>query len=305
MMSKKYRNKNWLIQKHIQDGLSITEMANLCHVSNTPILYWMQKLDIKHRNQAEAMKLGRMREKMSRIKRGHHPMEEHKRKISQTHISLDLQRNGKREYQEREWLYQKYIIEKLSMRKIRQLCHVNSDTIIQRWLKRFNIAIRSKSEATKSYYKKNPEAKMVGAKNPNYGRPLSGAQRVAISKISKSNWLNNEYKNKVLTSCEKRPTKPEKIFDEMTPPNIRYVGNRAYWKTLLDGSHKNPDFKVTGQKKLIEIWGNYWHKNHDPQGLINQYKQIGYDCLIFWENEIYHHPALILEKVREFLKGTA
>ena len=56
-------------------------------------------------------------------------------------------------YQNREWLYQKYIIEELSTIKIAKLCKCSKTTIINQ-IKYFNILIRSHSEAVLSRYKK-------------------------------------------------------------------------------------------------------------------------------------------------------
>ena len=40
------------------------------------------------------------------------------------------------------------------------------------------------------------------------------------------------------------------------------------------------------QKKVIEVFGRYWHKNDSPMQLIEQYKLAGWHCLVFWEDEI-------------------
>ena len=43
---------------------------------------------------------------------------------------------------------------------------------------------------------------------------------------------------------------------------------------------------INGQKKCIELYGNYWHKNDNPQDRIDLFKQFGYDTLIIWEHEL-------------------
>jgi len=49
----------------------------------------------------------------------------------------------------------------------------------------------------------------------------------------------------------------------------------------------NPDFtNCNGQKKVIEIFGVYWHKDENPIDRINKYKEFGFDCLVLWENEL-------------------
>lgn len=49
-------------------------------------------------------------------------------------------------YRNRKWLYNKYINEKLSSNKIAKICNVNTQTICD-WLRKYNIPIRSRSEA--------------------------------------------------------------------------------------------------------------------------------------------------------------
>lgn len=160
----------------------------------------------------------------------------------------------------------------------------------------------------KLYQNKDFKIKMrtchIGEKNGMFGKHHNKETRNKIgtkNKVNTSiNWKNSNYAKKVLKALEKRPTNPEKLFDEMTPDSIRYVGNRAWWRLLPNGRYKNPDFKVTGQNKVIEIFGDYWHRNDDFQELIDLYKQIGLGCLIIWESEIYNQPKSILEKVNAF-----
>jgi len=118
------------------------------------------------------------------------------------------------------------------------------------------------------------------------------------------NWLYHEYIINELSAAKIASIcKPEKILDDITPNSIRYVGNRMWWRKLPNGKYKNPDFKVTGQNKVIEVFGKYWHKNDETKELIDLYKQIGIDCLIFWENEIYNQQDLIKDKIEKFIEA--
>lgn len=54
-------------------------------------------------------------------------------------------------YHDREWLQEKYIVEKLSMRKIAKLCG-SSTTIVHKYLNTYNIPIRTISDARKLPY---------------------------------------------------------------------------------------------------------------------------------------------------------
>jgi len=50
-------------------------------------------------------------------------------------------------YKNKNWLYQKYIVEELSSTKIAKICKCSSITI-RNWLNKYNIRIRTKSEIT-------------------------------------------------------------------------------------------------------------------------------------------------------------
>jgi G:T-mismatch repair DNA endonuclease (very short patch repair protein) len=137
---------------------------------------------------------------------------------------------------------------------------------------------------------------------------LNPAHREKMSKQTKEQWLDPEYRAKVLKAISQSPNKPETILNQLTPTEVRYVGNRSWWcriKLLVDGEYvtksKNPDFKITGQKKVIELYGNFWHKNDNPEDLINAYKAIGYDCLVIWESEIYNELELTIERISQFM----
>lgn len=54
---------------------------------------------------------------------------------------------------------------------------------------------------------------------------------------------------------------------------------------ILEG--KIPDFiNINGQKKIIELFGNYWHKEGDEQTRKEYFNKYGYETLIIWEEEM-------------------
>jgi hypothetical protein len=93
-------------------------------------------------------------------------------------------------------------------------------------------------------------------------------------------------------SRDGRQTKPEKrvqtIIDFMFSPFVvyQYTGNRKFWVTLKNGKHRNPDFTCSSLGKIIEVFGRYWHRNDDPAQVITQYREVGWDCLIIWDDEV-------------------
>lgn len=56
---------------------------------------------------------------------------------------------------------------------------------------------------------------------------------------------------------------------------------------LLVVKGKIPDFvNVVGKRKVIELFGDYWHRGEDPSLRIQLFRDVGYDALIVWEREL-------------------
>ena len=108
-----YKNEEWLKEKYLEDKISTIQIGKLCGETKHTIRYWLKKYDINRRNINE------------------------RRDILYKKYSL---------YGDKDWLYTKYIKEKLSIPTIAKLCNVDSLTIF-RWLKRYNIPRRSNMEA--------------------------------------------------------------------------------------------------------------------------------------------------------------
>jgi LmbE family N-acetylglucosaminyl deacetylase len=77
---------------------------------------------------------------------------------------------------------------------------------------------------------------------------------------------------------------------------IEFVGNRKFWV-----GDKNPDFIVKGTRKLIEIYGNYWHTKEEEKERVKYFEDRGYQCLVLWENEIYDSWNMVVEKFWKFM----
>jgi len=84
--------------------------------------------------------------------------------------------------------------------------------------------------------------------------------------------------------------KPEsllkKLLNKTLPNEYRFVGDNK----IVIGSF-NPDFvNVKGEKKIIELYGDYWHKREEvierDIRRIKVYKNHGYKTLIIWEKEL-------------------
>lgn len=113
-----------------------------------------------------------------------------------------------------------------------------------------------------------------------------------MSEIKKKQWREPSFVEKMLSSFSIRPTKLEIQFKEflarILPDEYRYVGDGQ----LILG-RKIPDFlNINGKKKLIELYGNYWHRNDDPQERIDYFKKYGFDTLITYEHELKDQQTL-------------
>lgn len=102
-----------------------------------------------------------------------------------------------------------------------------------------------------------------------------------------------------MASSSIRPNKPETILlnllDNLYPNEWKYTGDFSFW---ING--KNPDFaNVNGQKKLIEMFGDYYHQGENPQDRIDIFKPFGYETLVIWEKEL-KDIEMVKSKISEF-----
>ena len=115
----------------------------------------------------------------------------------------------------------------------------------------------------------------------------------ARSYTSKRLWKEPSYVSIQMKSRGCRPNKAEfqleKILNNHFPNEWAYVGDGQ----LIIGG-RCPDFtNINGKKELIELFGNYWHKDENPQNKIDFYKNYGFNCLVIWENELKDENTLI------------
>jgi len=148
--------------------------------------------------------------------------------------------------------------------------------------------------------------KNKGINNPMFGKIGSWANKKnpAQSKRMKLLWKTkrNEFSKRILKSRLIVPNKPEtlliKLFKELKL-SYKFVGDG---KVILAGF--NPDFiSINGQKKIIELFGTYWHKRkevlkRDKRRLV-EYKKLGYKTLIVWEHEL-KNIVKIKDKLSKF-----
>lgn len=150
--------------------------------------------------------------------------------------------------------------------------------------------------------------------HPRLGYKATELERQHIGDCSRERWANPEYRTNIIKKITqgnfRRPTKPEiivsDILNEICPNEYRYSGNG----TVVLGGYV-PDFiDVDGKKKVIEVYGDYWHseklrgrtkKEEEDRKKLN-YATYGYDCLFIWEKELKDIEA-VKQKVAQFVKA--
>ena len=90
------------------------------------------------------------------------------------------------------------------------------------------------------------------------------------------------------------------VLDKHFPGEWKYVGDYQFG---LGGAY--PDFmNVNGKKQVVEVFGYYWHSpsyfpnRMSEEELIAHYKGYGFDCLVFWEYDVYNEEEVV-RRVKE------
>jgi len=124
-------------------------------------------------------------------------------------------------------------------------------------------------------------------------------------------WENLEFVKDQTELWNCRPNKSEKLLvkllQKLFPNEWKYVGDASFW-LKIDGKLINPDFiNINGQKKIIELFGDYWHgeertgvsNEQHEQERVNLLSQFGYETLVVWEHELDNENKL-KEKLLQF-----
>lgn len=137
-----------------------------------------------------------------------------------------------------------------------------------------------------------------------------------FSQIMKNVWnnANDDVKNEWVMRARKavaiRPNKPEtyiiNLLNFLYPNEWKYVGDG---EVVIGGF--NPDIiNCNGQKKIIEVYGIFWHgekirghnRKQEENRKVKKYAEFGYKTLIIWENELRNTRNLV-NKITKFAEG--
>lgn len=225
----------------------------------------------------------------------------------------------------KEKLEDLYINQTLSMQDIAELYNCSIDTIYNK-MHEYNVPTRNNEWTDKAKYK-------VGKANRKYFITkeelenkycIEGLSSLQIAelyhctktvillllkkyKITIRHWDNmsisdkNKVIKRIMERMQIRPNKPETFVNNLLnflyPNEWKYVGNG---EIIINGF--NPDFiNINGQKKIIELYGDYWHgmrvkslnKTDEENRKIDRYAKYGYSTLIIWENELKNMKKVV------------
>lgn len=114
-------------------------------------------------------------------------------------------------------------------------------------------------------------------------------------------YQDKNYLKKLYLARERKPNNCELkllyILKELFKEKYKYTGDFSFWVDNI-----NPDFISLKDRKVIEFFGEYWHKIEDEGTKLLIYKKNNYSVLFIWENELKDLESLKI-KLKLFDKG--
>jgi hypothetical protein len=91
------------------------------------------------------------------------------------------------------------------------------------------------------------------------------------------------------------------MLNKNCPDEWKYTGNGD-----LVLNRYCPDFvRNHGHNQIIEMYGDYWHKDENPQDRIDLFDSFGYKTLVIWESEFHKMTEKqFIDRVIEFMNTT-
>lgn len=174
---------------------------------------------------------------------------------------------------------------------------------IRKGVKQPKISLVKKGKPNKNKGKKNPkisEINMQTWKNPETRQKrIDGIKRAWSDENRRKEWVSAANKANSFHKINKIETKLKYILDDLFPNEYKYTGDGSI---IIEG--KMPDFiNINGQKKIIELFGNYWHKKEDEMIRMEYFNKYGYETLIIWEDEIKNLEAVKTKLIVFNMKG--
>lgn len=133
----------------------------------------------------------------------------------------------------------------------------------------------------------------MGENNPTCKTP-GGLER--LKKTAKDRWANLSETEKIAQinrfiqapKNKTHGTKLELFVEEVCSElPMRRTSGGKFWLTFKNGKKKNPDFKVNGQRKVVEVGDTeFWHTEEEIRETISLYSEINYKCLYLTDRDV-------------------
>lgn len=159
-------------------------------------------------------------------------------------------------YRNKEWLFEQYINKKKSMSDIAKICNVSSSTI-RKWLIKFDIKIRTYSEASKGKKHSEETKRKIGDAIKGYKHSRESKKKMSNNKKGKKHYRWND----------KNPSK------------------RAIHKWVDRNKQKKKICIICNRNNIKTYWGNI---NHKYKRRLDDYFEVCihchrlYDALMFF-----------------------
>ena len=162
---------------------------------------------------------------------------------------------------------------------------------------------RERLRVSHTGYKHTPEQTRKIAEG-NTGKKVSAESVERIREAVRLTWATYSDKDKservrvLLSAAANRPNKVE------TTLLLLLWSISLDWTYTGDGSFlvggKSPDY-WNGDHRLIELFGDFWHKDDNPNDRIALFAEFGYQCIVIWEHEIYDDADAVKQRVIDFM----
>lgn len=129
----------------------------------------------------------------------------------------------------------------------------------------------------------------IGQKHHFFGKHHSAKTikklKISCRRSSKKLFNDKSFVKRFRSALHLKPNKKERILNcllkKLFNNEYKYTGD---FKKIIE--RKSPDFVSESKQKIIELFGNYWHKKCEEKRRINLFKKYGYETIIVWENEL-------------------
>lgn len=130
-------------------------------------------------------------------------------------------------------------------------------------------------------------------------------RRQKMSTTTKELWRDPKFVQKQILARHSFPNKLEisfeKELEKRFPGQFKYNGD-CREGILVEG--KVPDFVHLEKRKVIELFGNYWHTlpgKMTTSDLKKHYTRSNYDCHIVWEKDFLEDPEKVFKEIETFI----